>query len=85
LQTPQQDAAVDATVRRPPDDETTLLADWNHHIRQDNRGRPMKLSALMVVNAIVAIVFGLAFPLAPGQVTSLCWPASAYPTNHLSD
>jgi hypothetical protein len=45
----------------------------------------MKLSALMVVNAIVTIVFGLAFPLAPGQVTSLCWPASAYPTNHLSD
>ena len=31
----------------------------------------MKLSALMIVNAIVAAVFGLGFVLAPGQVMSL--------------
>ena len=31
----------------------------------------MKLSALMVINAIVAVVFGLGFVLVPGQVVSL--------------
>ena len=31
----------------------------------------MKLSALMIVNAIIAAVFGLGFVFAPGQVTSL--------------
>ena len=31
----------------------------------------MKLSALMIVNAIVAAVFGIGFVLAPGQVMSL--------------
>lgn len=34
----------------------------------------MKLSALMVVNAIVAVVFGLGFMFAPGQVTSFYSP-----------
>jgi hypothetical protein len=34
----------------------------------------MKLSALMIVNAIVAVVFGLGFVLAPGQVTSFYSP-----------
>lgn len=34
----------------------------------------MKLSALMIVNAIVAAVFGLGFILAPGLVTSFYSP-----------
>ncbi|MDH3291304.1 MAG: hypothetical protein OEO20_10570 [Gemmatimonadota bacterium] len=34
----------------------------------------MQLSALMIVNAIVAVVFGLGFVLAPGQVTSFYSP-----------
>jgi len=34
----------------------------------------MKLSALMIVNAIIAAVFGLGFVFAPGQVTSLYSP-----------
>ena len=34
----------------------------------------MKLSTLMIVNAIVAAVFGLGFVFAPGQVTSLYSP-----------
>lgn len=34
----------------------------------------MKLSALMVVNAIVAAVFGLGFVFVPGQVTSFYSP-----------
>jgi len=34
----------------------------------------MKLSTLMIVNTIVAAVFGLGFVLAPGQVTSFYSP-----------
>lgn len=34
----------------------------------------MKLSALMIVNAIVAAVFGIGFVLVPGQVMSLYGP-----------
>lgn len=34
----------------------------------------MKLSALMIVNAIVAAVFGLGFVFAPGHVTSFYSP-----------
>lgn len=34
----------------------------------------MKLSTLMMVNAIVGAVFGLGFVFAPGQVTSLYSP-----------
>lgn len=34
----------------------------------------MKLSVLMIVNAIIAAVFGLGFVFAPGQVTSLYGP-----------
>jgi hypothetical protein len=39
----------------------------------------MKLSALMIVNAIVATVFGLGFILAPGQVASFYSPEGAGP------
>ena len=31
----------------------------------------MKLSALMMINAVVAVVFGIAFVVLPGQVVSL--------------
>jgi hypothetical protein len=31
----------------------------------------MKINTLMVINAIVAVVFGAGFILAPGQVVSL--------------
>jgi MFS family permease len=34
----------------------------------------MKLSTLMIVNAIIAAVFGLGFVFAPGHVTSLYGP-----------
>jgi hypothetical protein len=33
--------------------------------------RNMKLNTLMIINAVVAAVFGVAFVLVPGQVTSL--------------
>jgi hypothetical protein len=39
----------------------------------------MKLSALMIVNAIVAVVFGLGFILAPSQVASFYSPAVGAP------
>jgi hypothetical protein len=39
----------------------------------------MKLSVLMIVNAIIAIVFGLGFILAPGQVASFYSPEGAGP------
>ena len=39
----------------------------------------MKLSVLMVVNAIVAVVFGLGFVLAPGQAASLYSPEAGVP------
>jgi hypothetical protein len=39
----------------------------------------MKLSALMIVNAIVAVVFGLGFILAPSQVASFYSPAAGAP------
>jgi len=39
----------------------------------------MKLSALMVVNAIIAVVFGLGFILAPSQVASFYSPEVGAP------
>jgi hypothetical protein len=39
----------------------------------------MKLSVLMIVNAIIAAVFGLGFVFAPGQVASFYSPAAGAP------
>jgi hypothetical protein len=39
----------------------------------------MKLSALMIVNAIVAVVFGIGFVIAPSQVASFYSPAAGAP------
>jgi len=44
----------------------------------------MKLSALMIVNSIVAVVFGIGFVLAPGQVTSLYSPEVGPTLNYVA-
>ncbi len=44
----------------------------------------MKLSALMIVNSIVAVVFGLGFVLVPGQVTSLYSPEVGPTLNYVA-
>ncbi|HET6948526.1 MAG TPA: hypothetical protein VFJ45_12010 [bacterium] len=44
----------------------------------------MKLSTLMIVNAIVAAVFGVGFVFAPGQVTSLYTPEVGAPLRYMA-
>jgi hypothetical protein len=43
----------------------------------------MKLNAFLIVNAIIAVVFGLGFVLFPGQVTSLYGPEVSAPLEYV--
>ena len=43
----------------------------------------MKLTTFLIINAIIAVVFGLGFVLFPGQVTSLYGPEASAPLEYV--